>query len=155
MVFLCLSQGVLWSSLGTIWKPTKTSWKISEHARNLANPKEKNKNLATQYANSSSSSEQASYKSQYDSNASEMKSFKSAMQTWDMLTLIGLGWEAYLYFSDDSKETAVNYRNSSFTFIPSHSFGGSMRLDTETNWWPDRRSVRVGGARPGDLPKKS
>ena len=83
---------------------------------------DKNKNLATQYANSSSSSEQASYKSQYDSNASEMKSFKSAMQTWDMLTLIGLGWEAYLYFSDNSQETAVNYRDSSFKFIPRLSF---------------------------------
>ena len=83
---------------------------------------DKNKNLATQYANSSSSSEQASYKSEYDSNASEMESYKSAMQTWDMLTLVGLGWEAYLYFSDDSKETAVNYRNSSFTFIPRLAF---------------------------------
>ena len=83
---------------------------------------DKNKNLATQYANSSSSSEQASYKSEYDSNASEMKSYKSAMQTWDMLTLVGLGWEAYLYFSDDSKETAVNYRNSSFAFIPRLAF---------------------------------
>ena len=78
---------------------------------------DKNKALATQYANSSSSSEKASYKSEYDSNASEMKSYKSAMQTWDMLTLVGLGLEAYLYFSDDSKETAVNYRNSSFKFI--------------------------------------
>ena len=83
---------------------------------------DKNKALATQYANSSSSSEQASYKSEYDSNASEMKSYKSAMQTWDMLTLVGLGWEAYLYFSDDSKETAVNYRNSSFAFIPRLAF---------------------------------
>ena len=79
---------------------------------------DKNKNLATQYANSSSSSEQATYKSEYDSNASEMKSYKSAMQTWDMLTLVGLGWEAYLYFSDDSKETAVNYSNSSLPFVP-------------------------------------
>ena len=79
---------------------------------------DKNKNLATQYGNSSSSSEQASYKSEYDSNASEMKSYKSAMQTWDMLTLVGLGWEAYLYFSDDSKETAVNYSNSSLPFVP-------------------------------------
>ena len=83
---------------------------------------DKNKALATQYANYSSSSEQASYKSEYDSNASEMKSYKSAMQTWDMFTLLGLGWEAYLYFSDDSKETAVNYRNSSFAFIPRLAF---------------------------------
>jgi len=35
----------------------------------------KNSTLATQYANSSSSSEQASYKSEYDSNASKMKSY--------------------------------------------------------------------------------
>ena len=83
---------------------------------------DKNKNLATQYANSSSSSEQASYKSEYDSNASKMKSYKSAMQTWDMLTLVGLGWEAYLYFSDNSKETAVNNRNSSLPFIPRLAF---------------------------------
>ena len=83
---------------------------------------DKNKNLATQYANSSSSSEQASYKSEYDSNASKMESYKSAMQTWDMLTLVGLGWEAYLYFSDDSKETAVNYRDTSFAFIPRLAF---------------------------------
>ena len=83
---------------------------------------DKNKNLATQYANSSSSSEQASYKSEYDSNASEMKSYKSAMQTWDMLTLVGLSWEAYLYFSDNSKATAVNDRNSSLPFIPRLAF---------------------------------
>ena len=83
---------------------------------------DKNKALATQYTNSSSSSERASYKSEYDSNASKMESYKSAMQTWDMLTLVGLGWEAYLYFSDDSKETAVNYRDTSFAFIPRLAF---------------------------------
>ena len=51
-----------------------------------------------------------------------MKSYKSAMQTWDMLTLLGLGWETYLYFSDDSKETTVNYRNTGFAFIPRLAF---------------------------------
>ena len=83
---------------------------------------DKNKALATKYANSSSSSEKASYKSEYDSNASEMKSYKSAMQTWDILTLLGLGWEAYLYFSDNSKETAVNHRSTSLPFIPRLAF---------------------------------
>ncbi len=82
----------------------------------------KNKSLATQYANSSSSSEKASYKSKYESNASQMESHKSSIQMWDMLTLVGLGWEAYLYFSDDSEETAVNYRNSSLPFIPRLAF---------------------------------
>ncbi len=78
----------------------------------------KNSTLATQYANSSSSSEQASYKSEYDSNASKMKSYKSSMQTWDILTLLGLGWEAYLLMSDESGSSAVNSGSIQFPFIP-------------------------------------
>ena len=78
----------------------------------------KNSTLATQYANSSSSSEQASYKSEYDSNISKMKSYKSSIQTWDILTLLGLGWEAYLLMSDDSGSSAVNYGSIQFPFIP-------------------------------------
>ena len=82
----------------------------------------KNKTLATQYANSSSSSEQASYKSEYDSNASQMNSHESSFKMWDMLTLAGLGWETYLLLTDDSEDTAVNYRNSSLPFIPRLAF---------------------------------
>ena len=59
----------------------------------------KNSTLATQYANSSSSSEQASYKSEYDSNASKMKYYKSSMQTWDILTLLGLGSVSYTHLT--------------------------------------------------------
>ena len=82
----------------------------------------KNKSLSTQYANSSSSSEKASYKSEYDSNASQMNSHESSFKMWDMLTLAGLGWETYLLLTDDSEETAVNYRNSSLPFIPRLAF---------------------------------
>ena len=78
----------------------------------------KNSTLATQYANSSSSSEKASYKSEYDSNISKMKSYKSSIQTWDILTLLGLGWEAYLLMSDESGSSAVNSRSIKFPFIP-------------------------------------
>ena len=78
----------------------------------------KNSTLATQYANSSSSSEQASYKSEYDTNASKMKSYKSSMQTWDFLTLLGLGWEACLLMSDESDSSAVNSVSIQFPFIP-------------------------------------
>ena len=78
----------------------------------------KNNTLATQYANSSSSSEQASYKSEYDSNASKMKYYKSSMQTWDILTLLCLGWEAYLLMSDESGSSAVNSGSIKFPFIP-------------------------------------
>jgi len=78
----------------------------------------KNSTLATQYANSSSSSEQASYKSEYDSNSSKMKSYKRSLQTWDILTLLGLGWEAYLLMSDESGSSALNSRTIQFPFIP-------------------------------------
>jgi len=77
----------------------------------------KNSTLATQYANSSSSSEKASYKSEYDRNVSKMKFYKSSMQTWDILTLLGLGWEAYLLMSDEYGSSAVNYGSIQFPFI--------------------------------------
>ena len=92
---------------------------------------DKNKTLATQYKNSSSSSEKASYKSEYDSNASQMNSHESSFKMWDMLTLAGLGWETYLLLTDDSEETAVNYRNSSLPFIPRLAFK-THSSDTQT-----------------------
>ena len=102
---------------------TLVSALMSYNAANSYNDlSEKNKTLATQYKNSSSSSEKASYKSEYDSNASQMDSHESSFKMWDMLTLAGLGWETYLLLTDDSEETAVNDRNSSLTFIPRLAF---------------------------------
>ena len=102
---------------------TLVSALMSYNEANSANDlSEKNKTLATQYANSSSSSEKASYKSEYDSNASQINSHESNFRMWDMLTLAGLGWETYLLLTDDSEETAVNYRNSSLPFIPRLAF---------------------------------
>jgi len=102
---------------------TLVSALMSYNAANSYNDlSEKNKTLATQYANSSSSSEKASYKSEYDSNASQMDSHESSFKMWDMLTLAGLGWETYLLLTDDSEETAVNDRNSSLPFIPRLAF---------------------------------
>ena len=102
---------------------TLVSALMSYNAANSYNDlSEKNKTLATQYKNSSSSSEKASYKSEYDSNASQMNSHESSFKMWDMLTLAGLGWETYLLLTDDSEETAVNYRNSSLPFIPRLAF---------------------------------
>jgi len=111
---------------------TLVSALMSYNAANSYNDlSEKNKTLATQYKNSSSSSEKASYKSEYDSNASQMKSHESSFKMWDMLTLAGLGWEAYLFLTDDSEETAVNYRNSSLPFIPRLAFK-THSSDTQT-----------------------
>jgi len=102
---------------------TLVSALMSYNEANSANDlSEKNKTLATQYANSSSSSEKASYKSEYDSNASQINSHESSFKMWDMLTLAGLGWETYLLLTDDSEETAANYKNSSLPFIPRLAF---------------------------------
>ena len=101
---------------------TLVSALMSYNAANSYNDmSEKNKTLATQYANSSSS-EKSSYKSEYDSNASQMESHESSFKMWDMLTLAGLGWETYLLLTDDSEETAVKYRNSSLPFFPRLAF---------------------------------
>ena len=82
----------------------------------------KNSALSTQYSNSSSSSEQAAYKSEYDSNASKMKSYKSSSQTWDLLTLSGLGWTAYLMMNDNSESASSNHENSYSLYIPQLAF---------------------------------
>ena len=37
---------------------------------------------------------------------------------WDMLTLVGLGWESYLFLSDDSEDTIVNSKTFRSTFFP-------------------------------------
>jgi hypothetical protein len=86
----------------------------------------KNSALATQYSNTSSSSEQAAYKSEYDSNASKMKSYKSSSQTWDLLTLTGLGWTAYLMMNDNSKTAFSNHKNSYSLFIPQIAFRNTL-----------------------------
>ena len=82
----------------------------------------KNSVLSTQYSNSSSNSEQAAYKSEYDSNASKMKSYKSSSQTWDLLTLSGLGWTAYLMMNDNSESASSNHENSYSLYIPQLAF---------------------------------
>ena len=59
---------------------------------------DKNKQLADSYATTGSSAT----KSEYESNQSTMKGYKSQVQTYDAISLIGLGWWAYLFFTDSS-----------------------------------------------------
>jgi hypothetical protein len=82
----------------------------------------KNSDLSTQYSNSNSSSGKAAYKSEYDSNASKMKSYKSSSQMWDLLTLAGLGWTAYLMINDNSETTSSNHENYYSLYIPQLAF---------------------------------
>jgi hypothetical protein len=57
---------------------------------------DKNKQLADSYASTGSSAT----KSEYESNQSTMKGYKSQVQTYDAISLVGLGWWAYLFFTD-------------------------------------------------------
>ena len=82
----------------------------------------KNSALSTQYSNSSRSSEQAAYKSEYDSNASKMKSYKSSSLTWDLVTLSGFGWTTYLMMNDNSVSASSNHENSYSLYIPQLAF---------------------------------
>ena len=65
----------------------------------------KNQELANSYASSSS----AATKSEYQSNQSKMKSYKSQVQLWDMITLLALGVEAYLWFSESPDTMASRF----------------------------------------------
>ena len=65
----------------------------------------KNQELADSYASSSS----AATKSKYQSNQSKMKSYKSQVQLWDTITLLALGVEAYLWFSESPDTMASRF----------------------------------------------
>ena len=89
-----------------------------KNAKSYNDLSSKNRSLANQYKNSSKSSEKAGYKREYDRNASKMETHKSRMQTWDLLTLSGLVWTAYLLMKDDSEESVSNLGNSFPSLIP-------------------------------------
>ncbi len=59
---------------------------------------DKNKQLADSYASTGSSAT----KNEYESNQSTMKGYKSQVQTYDAISLVGLGWWAYLFFTNSS-----------------------------------------------------
>ena len=63
---------------------------------------DKNKQLADSYASTGSSAT----KSEYESNQSTMKGYKSQVQTYDAISLVGLGWWAYLFLTDSPNSVA-------------------------------------------------
>ena len=73
---------------------------------------DKNKQLADSYATTGSSAT----KSEYESNQSTMKGYKSQVQTYDAISLVGLGWWAYLFFTD-SPNSVTKTDNSDIQLI--------------------------------------
>ena len=74
---------------------------------------DKNKQLADSYASTGSSAT----KSEYESNQSTMKGYKSQVQTYDAISLIGLGWWAYLFFTDSSNSVTNKSYDSDIQLI--------------------------------------
>ena len=74
---------------------------------------DKNKQLADSYASTGSSAT----KSEYESNQSTMKGYKSQVQTYDAISLVGLGWWAYLFFTDSSNSVTKKSYDSDIQLI--------------------------------------
>ena len=74
---------------------------------------DKNKQLADSYASTGSSAT----KSEYESNQSTMKGYKSQVQTYDAISLVGLGWWAYLFFTDSSNSVTNKSYDSDIQLI--------------------------------------
>ena len=74
---------------------------------------DKNKQLADSYASTGSSAT----KSEYESNQSTMKGYKSQVQTYDAMSLVGLGWWAYLFFTDSSNSVTNKSHDSDIQLI--------------------------------------
>jgi len=85
---------------------------------------EKNQELANSYA----STQSASTKSEYESNQSKMKGYKSQVQTYDAISLVGLGWWAYLFFTDSGNGTAKSEIQSMSLFANRH------QIDLRWQW---------------------
>ena len=60
-------------------------------------------------------------KSKYQSNQSKMKSYKSQVQLWDMITLLALGVEAYLWFSESPDTMASRFSPRVLAFSSSQA----------------------------------
>ena len=74
---------------------------------------DKNKQLADSYASTGNSAT----KSEYESNQSTMKGHKSQVQTYDAISLVGLGWWAYLFFTDSSNSVTNKSHDSDIQLI--------------------------------------
>ena len=74
---------------------------------------DKNKQHADSYASTGSSTT----KSEYESNQSTMKGYKSQVQTYDAISLVGLGWWAYLFLTDSSNSVTIFSHHSDIQLI--------------------------------------
>ena len=52
----------------------------------------------------------------------QMKGFKSQVQTYDFISLVGLGWWAYLFFTDSKKFTAKNNERTTYLMADQSQF---------------------------------
>ena len=84
---------------------------------------DKNKQLADSYASTGSSAT----KSEYESNQSTMKGYKSQVQTYDAISLVGLGWWAYLFFTDSSNSVTKSYDSDIQLIVNQNQFNVDLK----------------------------
>ena len=84
---------------------------------------DKNKQLADSYASTGSSAT----KSEYESNQSTMKGYKSQVQTYDAISLVGLGWWAYLFFTDSSNSVTKSDDSDIQLFVNQNQFNVDLK----------------------------
>ena len=84
---------------------------------------DKNKQLADSYASTGSSAT----KSEYESNQSTMKGYKSQVQTYDAISLIGLGWWTYLFFTDSPNSVAKTDHSDIQLIVNQNQFNVNLK----------------------------
>ena len=84
---------------------------------------DKNKQLADSYASTGSSAT----KSEYESNQSTMKGYKSQVQTYDAISLVGLGWWAYLFFTDSPNSVTKTNHSDIQLFVNQNQFNVDLK----------------------------
>ena len=84
---------------------------------------DKNKQLADSYASTGSSAT----KSEYESNQSTMKGYKSQIQTYDAISLVGLGWWAYLFFTDSSNSVTTSDNSDIQLIVNQNQFNVDLK----------------------------
>jgi len=85
---------------------------------------EKNKQLANSYASTGS----VETKKEYETNQTNMKRYKSQVQTYDAISLIGFGWWTYLFFIHTENSTSKTEDQSI------NLFANQTNIDISWQW---------------------
>jgi hypothetical protein len=112
----------------TVWQITAISIAVIgayasySEAQRYNELNEENNTLNEDYLSSTSATDRAVYKEQFDDNETQMETHKGNMQMYDVVTVLALGWEIYLYLSDPDESAQISQPQQGlqpqFTWVP-------------------------------------